>query len=138
MDLSRRELSRLLPALAAAAGAASGASVLPSKVYLFEDLPVRANGPNSGRAVFEGDTHTGFKLEAHFTELAPGEAPHPPHHHAHEEMVVVQQGTLEVTINGHSAKLGPGSAAYVASNEEHGWHNVGTTRALYLVMAFGS
>ena len=31
-----------------------------------------------------------------------------------------------VTIAGRSANLGPGSVAYVASNEEHGWRNVGT------------
>ncbi len=71
------------------------------------------------------------------TELAPGEAPHPPHHHVHEEMVLIQEGSLEVTITGRSAKLGPGSAAYVASNEEHGWRNVGTTRARYFVLALG-
>jgi quercetin dioxygenase-like cupin family protein len=34
--------------------------------------------------------------------------------------------------------LGPGSAAYVASNEVHGWRNVGTTRAQYFVLAIGA
>jgi quercetin dioxygenase-like cupin family protein len=42
-----------------------------------------------------------------------------------------------VTIAGRSATLGPGSVAFVASNEQHGWHNVGTTRALYYVFALG-
>ncbi len=68
----------------------------------------------------------------HMTELPAGQAPHPPHHHEHEEMVMIVEGTLEVTISGRSVKLGPGSSAYVASNEEHGWHNTGTSRALYL------
>jgi quercetin dioxygenase-like cupin family protein len=52
-------------------------------------------------------------------------------------MVIVRDGTIEVTIAGRSANLGPGSAAFVASNEEHGWRNVGTTRAQYFVLAFG-
>ena len=73
----------------------------------------------------------------HETELAPGGRPHPPHHHAHEEMVMVREGTIEVTIGGNSANLGAGSVAYVASNEEHGWRNVGAGRARYLVLALG-
>lgn len=138
MQPTRRDLSRLFPALAVAAAAQAGGAVLPSKTYPFDALPVHANGANSTRPVLDGNTHTGFHLEAHFTELPPGGAPHPPHHHPHEEMIVVHQGTMEVTINGKTARLGPGSSAYVASNEEHGWRNVGTTRALYLVLAFGS
>ena len=81
--------------------------------------------------------HAGLPIELHMTELAPGEAPHPPHHHVHEEMVILHQGTLEVTIMGHSVKLEPGSVAYVASGEEHGWRNVGTTPAQYYVLALG-
>ena len=138
MQPTRRDLARLLPALAATAAAEAGTAVLASTTYPFDALPVHTNGPNATRPVFDGGTHTGFHLEAHFTELAPGQAPHPPHHHPQEEMIVVHQGTMEVTIDGKSARLGPGSSAFVASNEEHGWRNVGTTRALYLVMAFGS
>jgi len=52
-------------------------------------------------------------------------------------MIMIREGTMEVTIAGKSAKLGPGSVAYVASNEEHGWKNVGTTRAQYFILAIG-
>jgi mannose-6-phosphate isomerase-like protein (cupin superfamily) len=127
----------LLPALAAA-GAAAQSPALPSKALLFEDLPVRANGPNKSRALMKGDTHSGYPIEMHMTELGPGMAPHPPHHHLHEEAIFIHQGTLEVTSVGKSVKLGPGSVAYVASNEEHGWKNVGSGPALYLVLELGS
>ncbi len=136
MNYSRRDLSLLLPALAAA-NAAAQSPALPSKTYRFEDLPVRTNGANRSRAVLKGETHTGFPIEMHMTELGPGEAPHPPHHHPHEEMIMIHEGTLEVTISGHSTNIGPGSTAFVASGEEHGWRNVGTNRALYFVVAFG-
>jgi quercetin dioxygenase-like cupin family protein len=53
------------------------------------------------------------------------------------EMILVREGTMEVTIAGRSAKLGPGSVGYVASNEQHGWRNVGTRRAHYFVPAIG-
>jgi quercetin dioxygenase-like cupin family protein len=133
---SRRDLSVMLGALAAAAAHAED-KVLPSKTYLYEDLPVRENGPNRQRAVFKGETHSGYPIDLHETELAPGEAPHPPHHHVHEEMILIREGTMEVTISGKKTRLGPGSVAYIASGEEHGWRNVGTARARYMVMAMG-
>ncbi len=136
MHVSRRELSLLLPALAATRGAAQ-TSALPSKTFRFEDLAVRRSGPNRMRAVMEGATNGGVPIELHITELAPGEAPHPPHHHVHEEMILILEGKVEVTIQDHSATLGPGSAAFVASNEQHGWRNVGTGAARYFVLALG-
>lgn len=136
MDYSRRDLSLLLPALAAASATAQN-SKIASKTYRFEDLPVKANGTNRTRAVLNGGTHTGFPVELHETELGPGQAPHPPHHHVHEEMIMIREGTLEVTILDKITKLGPGSVAFVASGEEHGWRNVGNTPAHYFVLALG-
>ena len=50
---------------------------------------------------------------------------------------MIHEGTMEVTISGNTTKLGPGSSAFVASGEEHGWRNAGSTRALYFVLALG-
>jgi quercetin dioxygenase-like cupin family protein len=137
MDYSRREWA-LFPLLAAAVAQAKGQSpALPSKVYPFENLAVKVSGPNNTRSVLNGETHAGMAVEMHITELGPGEAPHPPHHHEHEELLMIRDGTVEVTIAGNSTKLGPGSSAYVASNEVHGWRNVGLSRASYFVVAFG-
>jgi len=133
---SRRDLGLLLPLLAAAKAVAQSAT-LSSKTYRFDQIPVQASGANQLRPVLDGETHAGVHIELHETELPPGGAPHPPHHHVHEEMILIREGTMEVTIAGRSAKLGPGSVAYVASNEEHGWHNAGTTRAHYFVLAVG-
>jgi len=137
VEYSRRELGVTLSALALAGRSGAQTGALPSKCYRYEDLPVKNNGANRQRAVLKGDTHAGFAIEMHETELAPGEAPHPPHHHVHEEMIVIREGTMEVTILGQSTRLGPGSVAYMASGEEHGWRNVGDTRAKYMVLALG-
>jgi len=136
MTCSRRELTILFSALAARTAAAQ-TKALRSKTYAFEELEVHTNGRNLSRPILKGDTHGGFPIEVHMTELAPGEAPHPPHHHVHEEMIIIHQGTLEVTITERTVKLGPGSVAYVASGEEHGWRNVATTQAQYYVLALG-
>ncbi len=132
--LSRRKLAFLLPAALAAADKPA----TPSFADPFEKMDVKtaANG-NKTRQVIDAHTHTGYHFDLHETELAVGQAPHPPHHHDHEEMVMVQTGMLEVTISGKSTRLGPGSVGYVASNEEHGWKNVGDTSCNYFVMAFG-
>jgi quercetin dioxygenase-like cupin family protein len=136
VSYSRRDLSLFLPALLAAADAAAQDPALPSKTYRFGDLPVKGEGPKS-RAILDGKTHTGFPLEMHATELAAGQAPHPAHHHVHEEMFLVREGTVEVFINGKTTQLGPGGVAYIYSNEEHGIKNAGKTTAHYFVIALG-
>ena len=64
MEASRRELGLLLPALFAAQAAAAEKSgtVLPSKCYPFESLPVKRNSQtgNETRQVFTGTTHEGL------------------------------------------------------------------------------
>ena len=140
MEIKRRDMGLLLPALAAAKAAAQPQSktVLPSKCFKYEEMPVKPNGANRQRAVLNGATHGGFGVEAHLTELGPGMAPHAPHHHAHEELVLLQSGTLDVTISGKTTRLTPGSVAFVASNEEHGWKNASTTeRAQYFIVTLG-
>ncbi len=110
---------------------------LGSKAYRFEDLPVKVNGQNRSRGVFNGKNHAGYPVDLHITELGPGQAPHAPHRHAHEEIVMLQIGLLDVTIEGKVTRVTAGSVAYVNSNEEHGWKNPGPERAQYFVIAIG-
>jgi quercetin dioxygenase-like cupin family protein len=140
-NCSRRDLGVLFPALLAAHGSAAPNSLptLPSKCYPFNSLSEKTNPKtqNETREVFDGLTHSGYHVDLHITTLAPGQMPHPPHTHVHEEMIMVQEGTLEVTILDNATKIGPGSVAYVHSNEKHGWKNVGDTPAQYFVLAIG-
>jgi mannose-6-phosphate isomerase-like protein (cupin superfamily) len=140
MNYSRRDLTTLLPILLSAkAGNAAGTSAeLPSKAYAFDKLKTdKHDHGNIGHPILNGKSHSGCPLEIHITNLPPGGAPHPPHRHEHDEMILVQEGTMEVMIEGKTSRIGPGSLAYVHSNEEHGWRNVGTTRAQYFVIAVG-
>lgn len=138
---SRRQVQALLPALAglsAAAPASPAPEGLPSRAIRFEDLAVRVNGKNKSRAVLDGRTHTGFPVEMHQTELGPGMEPHPPHSHVNEELLMLREGTLEVTVGGRSTTLGSGGSVYVASGEVHGWRNTGDSPAHYFVIALGA
>jgi len=137
--ISRRELAALVPAVAIAQTApAAEKPVLASKCYIYEDLAVKrnANG-NEQRAVFDGVTHGKFPVELHMTKLEAGMAPHAPHHHVHEEALMLRHGILDVTIEGKTTQVTAGSVVVVHSNEEHGWKNPGPGRAEYFVIALG-
>jgi quercetin dioxygenase-like cupin family protein len=74
------------------------------------------------------------KLEMHETTLAPGQSPHPPHRHAHEELMVVRSGVVQV-LQGTKTRLArAGDVIFMASNELHGLKNTGSANATYLVI----
>jgi len=113
-------------------------SVLPSAMYPFEKLTPRKSGAAAEiRSVLKGKLATGESLEVHQTTLSPSGMPHPPHRHVHSEMWLIREGTVELTVEGKSTQIGPGSVGFVRSNEEHGIKNVGTTPATYFVVAIG-
>jgi mannose-6-phosphate isomerase-like protein (cupin superfamily) len=149
MNTARRSMCITLPALVASlvaepaclAGAPADtpdARTIASFVKPFDQLPVKQNGTNISRAILNGKTEAGCVMEVHETTLGPGMSPHPPHHHKHDEMFLISKGSLEVTIAGKTSTIGPGSAAYVHSNEEHGARNPGTEDAQYFVIATGT
>jgi mannose-6-phosphate isomerase-like protein (cupin superfamily) len=141
MPITRREICRLLPALLPIAVelptfAAQG-EPLPSATFEFGKLPVEERGHAEIRSIMKGKLVTGESVEVHESTLPPNGFPHAPHHHAHSEMWLIREGTLQLTINGTLHVLGPGGLGFVRSNEEHGIRNVGTTTANYYVVAIG-
>jgi XRE family transcriptional regulator, regulator of sulfur utilization len=145
MNITRRALAFLLPGVAGAAAAQetkgakkadTPAPVMTSKGYEFKNLPVRtnANGGTS-RAVFNGRTTRGQHITMHISELPPGKEPHPPERQAHDEVIVLREGTLEATLNGQVVRLGPGSIIFSSYNDLNGWKNVGDKPAQYYVVS---
>ena len=74
----------------------------------------------------------------HATTLNPGFASHPPHQHVNEEVIIVDQGTLDVFGNGVWKQVGPGSVIFNASNSLHGVRNPGTDPVTYHVISWFS
>ena len=144
MNMTRREMCSLLPAaivpivVATEMDAAEQDESLPSASFAFETLTAKTSPSGAQvRAIMKGKLATGEAVETHATTLPPGAMPHPPHHHPHSEMWLVREGTVELTINGKSYRIGAGGVGFVHSNEEHGIKNVGTTPANYFVVAIG-
>ena len=136
MNISRRDLTMLIPALATAASAqtAPKPEVLPSKVYHTEKIPYTGDDKKKGRRIFLGTTHTGFNLEMHETILGPGEISHPPHQHINEETIVIVEGTIDVFIAGKTETATAGSVTFFASNDLHNFRNVGSGPCRYYVL----
>jgi quercetin dioxygenase-like cupin family protein len=107
---------------------------LRSGVYAWESLAAVPTKVGQRRAVFDSPTPTCARLECHVTTLNAGAAPHAPHHHPDEEIILVREGTMEVTIQGRPQQLTAGGIAFLASNEEHGFRNVGSSPATYYVI----
>ena len=137
MNATRRTLLQAIPMLAASSAFAADTPTLTSFVKPYGELPVKTNGSNESRAILNGATHTGEHLEVHETILAAGSEPHPPHRHVHEELFLLMKGSVAVTIEGKTTVIGPGSAAFVHSNELHGVRNPGPEVAQYFVMEIG-
>ena len=157
MKYSRRDLGLLIPTLIAAtaalpkeleaqqaaAPAAGGADsveklpVMKTQRFGFDEIPVTTNGKNKQRRMFTAKTHTGFKIESHQSDIAPGEVNHPPHQHLREEMMLIREGVMELTIAGKPYRLGPGDVGVIGSNELHNAKNVGATVARYFIVNIG-
>lgn len=131
MEISRRELALLIPALVPADTALQG------QIFKVDAQPWRsnANGTSKARAIFNGVTTRGQHLTMHMTELVPGQQPHPAARQPHEEILILREGTIECTINGQTAQLQPGDVVYSAYNDLKDWKNAGSTPAVYYVIS---
>jgi quercetin dioxygenase-like cupin family protein len=115
-------------------GRAAPAPQMRSRVFDWAQLKPEASKTGERREVFDAPTATLDRLASHVTTLNPGQAPHPAHKHPEEELMIVRQGTLEVTLNGQATRVETGGMIFCASNEMHGLRNVGTTPAIYYVI----
>src|SRR5262245_9321463 len=75
----------------------------------WDALAVKPSAAGETRAVFDNPTATLEKFEMHITTLKPGMASHGVHQHAWEEILLVKEGELEVSINGKKQRAGPGN-----------------------------
>jgi quercetin dioxygenase-like cupin family protein len=105
-----------------------------SKVFQWSDMQALPSAFGTVRNVFDAPTPTLENFSCHVTTLDPGKAPHPPHRHPEEELVIVKEGTLEVMQNGVTNQVSAGGMVFCASNELHGWRNRSDKPVTYYVI----
>lgn len=110
---------------------------LPPKIYYWNKLKAIKEDTRMRRQVLEGSTTSLVNFEVHASSLEPGKAPHPPHvHEDQEELMIVKEGTVKITVNGVSKILGQGSIAFAMPGDEHGIENAGNTQATYFILKY--
>ncbi|MEO6733405.1 MAG: cupin domain-containing protein [Ferruginibacter sp.] len=108
-------------------------------VYEWSSLVVKKEDTRLRRQVMEGSTTALSLFEVHSTTLEPAKAPHPPHvHDDMDELIIVKEGQLKITIKGESKILGPGSVAFAMAGDEHGIENAGGSLATYHIFKYKS
>src|SRR5262245_33113155 len=89
-----------------------------AKVYGWNDILVDKDS-NSYRMQFvNGPTKSLANLEIHLTELDPGKSLLPHSYSDAEQLVVVKEGILKVTIHGKPTPVGPGGVALVTPGDD--------------------
>jgi quercetin dioxygenase-like cupin family protein len=147
MTLSRREAVMMLTAMAVAqaAEADQGAPApqtppapqsppLPPKVYHSAEIPYKGDATKKARRFFYGPEQSGYNLEMHQTVLGPGVETHPPHTHAHQEIIILVEGTVQVSMDGLTDTVEAGSVIFYEPNRPHNLRNTGTVPCRYYVI----
>lgn len=106
----------------------------PSGVFDWQTLKVQPTKTGEKRDVFKGSTVTLENLSCHVTTVRAREASHGAHRHPDDELVIVKEGTLEITINDRVQRATAGSVCLFTSNDLHGMRNLGDTPASYYVI----
>ena len=105
-----------------------------SRIFQWGDMPAQPTNIGELRNFFDAPTATLDNFSCHVTTLNPGKEPHPAHRHPEEELLVIKEGTLEVTQNGVTNQVSAGGMVFCASNELHGWRNSTTNPVTYYVI----
>jgi (S)-ureidoglycine aminohydrolase len=110
---------------------------LAPKVYYRSNLQPVKEDTRVKRQILEGSTTSLSYFEVHTSTLEPGKAPHPPHKHDDmEELMIVLEGTVKITLGKTSNILGPGSIAFAMPGDEHAIENAGSTLATYYILKY--
>jgi XRE family transcriptional regulator, regulator of sulfur utilization len=131
-----KSLSTEAPTTQSIARVTPKATTLPSGVFNWNAIAMQTTKSGERRQFFRSPTATLDELEVHVTTLNPGQEPHPPHRHPHEEMMFVKEGTLEAHVEGQTIAMPTGSALFIAPMDLHNVKNVGDTKATYFVVTW--
>ena len=110
---------------------------LPPQVYNWSSLHAIKEQSLIRKEIMEGSTTVLSYFEVHSSTLEPGKTPHPAHtHNDREELIIIKDGQLKITIRDTARIMGPESIAYVMTGDEHRIENAGNTLATYYVFKY--
>jgi quercetin dioxygenase-like cupin family protein len=143
MPIDRREFATLLPALLALSASRADAADTTLPIVqsgVFKPGPAKTGSipKRASRGYTKGMLKAGnIQLEIHETTQEVG-APHEPiETHLHNEIWLVQSGTVNLTTNGVTQKLEAGDVGICVAGDKHYVQNAGDMPATYFVVTIG-
>jgi len=110
---------------------------LPSGVYPWNKYPVTQSNGRESRTILKGSTTDLVRLNIHTSSLGAGQTNHPLQaYNDREEIIIVKQGLLKVTINDSSKTLGPSSIVLIEAGDKQQFQNASDKPAMYCVLTF--
>ena len=109
---------------------------MASAIFDWEKIAVIPTPKGVRRDVFDGPTATLDKAHCHITTLNPGENSGEPRRHLEEEVIIIKEGLVEVSLDGRTQTVGPGSVMFFAANAVTRLRNAGATAATYIVVNY--
>jgi len=112
---------------------------IESGVYKWKDHPVEKNENRESRKILEGTSPHFIYLEIHATTQNKGAKPGPAHANEDiEELIIVKEGKMKVTIEDQSWVLGPQGIVLLMPQQMHSLENIGDGPLTYFVMRYRS
>ena len=113
--------------------------LIESKIYNWDDLVVTKRPQGEARPILEGTTPQ-FKLcKVHASTLIPNGRMRPEaYRQENEELIIVKEGELTVTIEGKIKKLKAGGLALIMSGDMRETLNTSNANTTYYVFQFNS
>ena len=111
-------------------------SLLSAAYYWKNQVPIKEQ-TGIMRRILKGKTFALEYFEVHAATIDPGKTPQQSYvHNDQEELMIVKEGQLKITIAGKSKTLGPGSIAFVMPGDQHLADNAGNTDATLFILKF--
>ncbi len=127
MPSNRRQLLQSAALLAPFALPAGAAPALADGILSRAQAKHTAADYGESWIYFHGATAQLSSLASGSYRLKPGAAPHPPHTHPEEELMVIAEGSGELTVEGKPTQVAAGSMMFCAAEHMHGLVNTGQT-----------
>jgi (S)-ureidoglycine aminohydrolase len=132
-------MKRILPAFACliTTNLMAQTDTLQSAVYNWSNLKTQKVENRETKKVLEGSTLDLAHLEIHTSTISPGITNPPPRaYNDVEELILIKEGNVQVTINDTAKVLGPGSIVFIIAGDEQSFKNISDKPATYYVLSF--
>jgi mannose-6-phosphate isomerase-like protein (cupin superfamily) len=129
---NRRDLFKLAAFQAIAASAAGAA--IPNATMDKAQAKVTHEPFGDLRIYFDGRTDQLGAMTFGSLLLKPTMTPHAPHQHPEEEIMIVTEGSGEISVEGKITKVSAGTSMYCGASKLHGIVNTGKTPLLFYFM----